>query len=148
MKPLFMNPPTFDDFDGGAGARYQASREVTSFWYPTWLCFPAGMIEGSRVVDAPVQKLDLTACLEIAKGFDMVVMYTSTPTLTIDIETARRIKEAKPGIITVLTGPHVTILPEESLKAGKGPLISSAAVNSTTPPGSCAKGATGRRWMV
>ena len=120
MKPLFMNPPTFDDFDGGAGARYQASREVTSFWYPTWLCFPAGMIEGSRVVDAPVQKLDLTACLEIAKGFDMVVMYTSTPTLTIDIETARRIKEAKPGIITVLTGPHVTILPEESLKAGKG----------------------------
>jgi len=120
MKPLFLNPPTFDDFDGGAGARYQASREVTSFWYPTWLCFPAGMIEGSRVVDAPVQKLDLTACLEIAKGFDMVVMYTSTPTLTIDIETARRIKEAKPGIITVLTGPHVTILPEESLKAGKG----------------------------
>jgi hopanoid biosynthesis associated radical SAM protein HpnJ len=37
----------------------------------------------------------------------------------IDIETARRIKEAKPGIITVLTGPHVTILPEESLRAGK-----------------------------
>jgi len=39
MKPLFLNPPTFEDFDGGAGARYQASREVTSFWYPTWLCF-------------------------------------------------------------------------------------------------------------
>jgi len=38
----------------------------------------------------------------------------------IDIETARRIKEVKPGIVTVLTGPHVTILPEESLKAGKG----------------------------
>ena len=56
MKPLFLNPPTFEDFDGGAGARYQASREVTSFWYPTWLCYPAGMIEGSRVVDAPVQK--------------------------------------------------------------------------------------------
>ncbi|CAH2031929.1 hopanoid biosynthesis associated radical SAM protein HpnJ [Trichlorobacter ammonificans] len=120
MKPLFLNPPTFDDFDGGAGARYQASREVTSFWYPTWLCFPAGMIEGARVVDAPVQKLDLNACLEIARNFDMVVMYTSTPTLAIDIETARRIKEAKPGIVTVLTGPHVTILPEESLKAGKG----------------------------
>lgn len=120
MKPLFLNPPTFDDFDGGAGARYQASREVTSFWYPTWLCFPAGMIEGSKVVDAPVQKLDLSDCLEIARNFDMVVMYTSTPTLAIDIETARRIKEVKPDIVTVLTGPHVTILPEESLKAGKG----------------------------
>ncbi len=120
MKPLFLNPPTFEDFDGGAGARYQASREVTSFWYPTWLCFPAAMIEGSRVVDAPVQKFNLEKCLEIAKDFDLVVMYTSTPTLKIDIETARRIKAQKPATVTVLTGPHVTILPEESLKAGIG----------------------------
>jgi hopanoid biosynthesis associated radical SAM protein HpnJ len=118
MKPLFLNPPTFEDFDGGAGARYQASREVTSFWYPTWLCYPAGMIEGSRVVDAPVQKYSLEDCLAIAKDFDMVVMYTSTPTLKIDIETARRIKAQKPGTVTILTGPHVTILPEESLRTG------------------------------
>jgi hopanoid biosynthesis associated radical SAM protein HpnJ len=120
MKPLFLNPPTFEDFDGGAGARYQASREVTSFWFPTWLTYPAGMIEGSRVVDAPVQKLDLEACLEIAKDFDMVVMFTSTPTLPLDVQTARRIKERKPSIVVVLTGPHVTILPEESLKFAKG----------------------------
>jgi hopanoid biosynthesis associated radical SAM protein HpnJ len=115
MKPLFLNPPTFEDFDGGAGARYQASREVTSFWYPTWLCYPAGMIEGSRVVDAPVQRLDLAACLAIAKDFDVVVMYTSTPTLAIDVATARAVKAQKPSTITVLTGPHVTILSEESL---------------------------------
>ncbi len=120
MKPLFLNPPTYEDFDGGAGARYQASREVTSFWYPTWLCFPAGMIPGSRVVDAPVQRLDLDACLAIAKDFDMVVMYTSTPTLALDIETARRIKAQKPATVTVLTGPHVTVLPEESLRKGEG----------------------------
>ncbi|AJE02945.1 hopanoid biosynthesis associated radical SAM protein HpnJ [Geobacter pickeringii] len=120
MKPLFLNPPTYEDFDGGAGARYQASREVTSFWYPTWLCFPAGMIEGSRVVDAPVQRFDLDACLDIAKDFDMVVMYTSTPTLALDIATARRIKARKPATVTVLTGPHVTVLPEESLRQGEG----------------------------
>lgn len=120
MKPLFLNPPTYEDFDGGAGARYQASREVTSFWYPTWLCYPAGMIEGSRVVDAPVQRLTLDDCLVIARDFDMVVMYTSTPTLALDIATARRIKEQKPGTVTVLTGPHVTILPEESLRQGEG----------------------------
>lgn len=116
MKPLFLNPPTFEDFDGGAGARYQASREVTSFWYPTWLCYPAGMIEGSRVVDAPVQRLDLEACLAVAKEYDVVVMYTSTPTLAIDTATARAIKARKPGTVIVLTGPHVTILPEESLR--------------------------------
>ena len=120
MKPLFLNPPTFEDFDGGAGARYQASREVTSFWYPTWLCFPAGMIEGSRVVDAPVQKLGLEDCLRIALDFDLVVMYTSTPTLEIDVATARRIKEQKPSAVTVLTGPHVSVLPEESLRFADG----------------------------
>ena len=120
MKPLFLNPPTFEDFDGGAGARYQASREVTSFWYPTWLCYPAGMIPGSRVVDAPVQRLDLPACLEISKDFNMVVMYTSTPTLAIDIATARAVKEQKPPTITVLVGPHVSILPEESLRQADG----------------------------
>jgi hopanoid biosynthesis associated radical SAM protein HpnJ len=120
MKPLFLNPPTFEDFDGGAGARYQASREVTSFWFPTWLTYPAGMIDGSRVVDAPVQRLDLDACLKIARDFDMVVMYTSTPTLALDVETARRIKAQKPSTVTVLAGPHVSVLPEESLRFADG----------------------------
>jgi hopanoid biosynthesis associated radical SAM protein HpnJ len=120
MKPLFLNPPTFEDFDGGAGARFQASREVTSFWYPTWLCYPAGMIAGSRVVDAPVQRLTLEECLQIARGYDMVVMYTSTPTLKIDLETARRMKEQNPSTIIVLTGPHVTTLSEDTLLFAAG----------------------------
>src|SRR5208283_1153015 len=99
-RTLLLNPPSFQDFDGGAGSRYQASREVTSFWYPVWLCYPAGMIEGSRVVDAPVQKLSLADCVEIARDYDMVVIYTSTPTLRIDTETARSIKAKKPSIVT------------------------------------------------
>ena len=53
MKTLFLNPPSYDDFDGGAGSRYQATREVWSFWYPTWLAYPAGMIPGARLLDAP-----------------------------------------------------------------------------------------------
>ena len=35
LRTLFLHPPSFDGFDGGAGARYQARREVRSFWYPT-----------------------------------------------------------------------------------------------------------------
>ena len=47
MRSLFMQGPSFDGYDGGAGARYQMKREVKSFWYPTWLAQPAAMVEGS-----------------------------------------------------------------------------------------------------
>ena len=53
MKTLFLQAPSFDGFDGGAGARYQMKREVRSFWYPTWLAQPAALVEGSKLIDAP-----------------------------------------------------------------------------------------------
>ena len=49
MKTLFLNPPSYEGFDGGAGARYQARREIKSFWYPTWLAQPAAMVPGQPV---------------------------------------------------------------------------------------------------
>ena len=45
-KTLFINPPSFEGFDGGAGSRYQARREIRSFWYPTWLAQPAAIPVG------------------------------------------------------------------------------------------------------
>ena len=48
MRTLFLHPPSFDGFDGGAGSRYQAKREIRSFWYPTWLAQPAALVPGSR----------------------------------------------------------------------------------------------------
>ena len=53
MRSLFLQAPSFDGYDGGAGARYQMKREVRSFWYPTWLAQPAAMVEGSKLIDAP-----------------------------------------------------------------------------------------------
>jgi len=46
-RTLFLNPPSFEGFDGGAGSRYQARREVRSFWYPTWLAQPAALVPDS-----------------------------------------------------------------------------------------------------
>ena len=48
MKTLFLQAPSFEGFDGGAGARYQNRREIKSFWYPTWLAQPAALVEGSK----------------------------------------------------------------------------------------------------
>ena len=45
LKTLFLQAPSFDGFDGGAGSRYQAKREIRSFWYPTWLAQPAEDID-------------------------------------------------------------------------------------------------------
>ena len=53
LKTLFLQAPSFDGFDGGAGSRYQARREIRSFWYPTWLAQPAALVPGSRLLDAP-----------------------------------------------------------------------------------------------
>ena len=47
LRTLFLHPPSFDGYDGGAGSRYQARREVRSFWYPTWLAQPAALVPGS-----------------------------------------------------------------------------------------------------
>jgi hypothetical protein len=51
LKTLFLNPPSFENFDGGAGSRWPATREIESYWYPVWLAYPAGMLEGARLLD-------------------------------------------------------------------------------------------------
>jgi len=119
MKVLFLNPPSFEDFDGGAGSRYQATREVRSFWYPTWLAYPAGMLPDSRVLDSPASGIDVAGTVEIAKAYDLVVLYTSTPSLMNDTAIAAKIKEAKPGMLACFVGPHVSILPGETLDVCK-----------------------------
>ena len=59
MKVLFLQAPSFDGFDGGAGSRYQARREIRSFWYPTWLAQPAAMVAGLQLIDAPPHGIGL-----------------------------------------------------------------------------------------
>jgi hopanoid biosynthesis associated radical SAM protein HpnJ len=117
MKTLLLNPPSYDDFDGGAGSRYQATREVWSFWYPTWLCYPAGMIPDSRVLDAPPEHLNQEQAVAVAKEYDLVVLHTSTPSFRLDCRTAQMIKDANPSCVVGFVGGHVTAEPQKSLEA-------------------------------
>jgi hopanoid biosynthesis associated radical SAM protein HpnJ len=116
-RTLLLNPPSFTDFDGGAGSRYQATREVTSFWYPTWLCYPAGLIPESRVVDAPPENLTIDQVATLAKDFDLAVLFTTNPSFPLDVATIQRLKDENPKLVAGLVGPQVSILPEESLAA-------------------------------
>jgi hopanoid biosynthesis associated radical SAM protein HpnJ len=117
MSTLFLNPPSFDGFDGGAGARYQARREIRSFWYPTWLAQPAALVPGSRLLDCPPHDIDLITCLAEAKKFDHVIMHTSTPSLRNDCKVADAIKAQKPSTTIGFVGAHAAVLPEETLRA-------------------------------
>jgi hopanoid biosynthesis associated radical SAM protein HpnJ len=116
---LFLNPPSFDGFDGGAGSRYQARREVRSFWYPTWLAQPAALVPGSKLVDAPPADLALEQVLPLARDYEVCFLHTSTPSFRSDVRTAEALKETNPKLQIGFVGPHVAILPEPSLRASK-----------------------------
>jgi hopanoid biosynthesis associated radical SAM protein HpnJ len=117
MKTLFLHPPSYQGFDGGAGSRYQAKREIKSFWYPTWLAQPAAIVPDSRLVDAPPADLGLEQVLEIAKGYELVVMHTSSPSFQADLRVAEAIKSQDPDVLIGLVGAKVAVEPEESLLA-------------------------------
>jgi len=117
MKTLFLNPPSFNGFDGAAGARYQAKREVRSFWYPTWLAQPAALVEGSRLLDCPPHDIDFDACIQEAVRYDHVILNTSTPTLLNDCRVAEAIKARSPKTSVGFVGAHAAVLTEETLNA-------------------------------
>jgi hopanoid biosynthesis associated radical SAM protein HpnJ len=118
MKTLFLHPPSFDGYDGGAGARYQMKREVRSFWYPTWLAQPAALVEDSKLIDAPPHGLSFNDIAGEFKNRDLVVMHTSTPSFKSDVKTAEMIKTINPSIKIGLIGAKVAVEPEKSLIAG------------------------------
>jgi len=117
MSALFLSPPSFDGFDGGAGARYQARREVTSYWYPTWLAQPAALVKGSRLLDCAPHGIGMAECLRVARDHDDVIINTSTPSLKNDCRVAEAIKEQRPGTRIGFVGAHTAVLPTETLKA-------------------------------
>ncbi len=118
-RVLFLNPPSYKGFDGGAGSRYQARREIRSFWYPTWLAQAAALCPGSRLVDAPPHDISAKEVIDIAKDFDMVVIFTSTAGFRNDSLLAENLKDTYPNILIGMVGPHVTALPKESLEEAR-----------------------------
>ncbi len=115
LKTLFLNPPSFENFDGGASSRWPATREIESYWYPVWLAYPAGMLEGSRLLDAPPHHVSAAETIELGKQYEFLVLFTSTPGFPGDIQLVTKMKEANPKLKVAFVGPHVTTLPERSL---------------------------------
>ncbi len=119
MRTLFLQAPSFEGFDGGAGSRYQARREIRSFWYPTWLAQPAALVEGSKLVDAPPHGLKLADVTPLARDFELVVLHTSAPSFASDVRTIEAIKSVNPDVRAGLIGARVAVDPNGSMNASK-----------------------------
>jgi len=117
LRTLFLHPPSYEGFDGGAGSRYQARREIRSFWYPTWLAQPAALVPGSRLVDAPPADLTLEDIRPLAAEYELAVLHTSTPSFAHDVRVAEALKEKNPELRIGFVGAHVAVNPERALSA-------------------------------
>src|SRR5215472_1556896 len=115
MRTLCLHPPSYEGFDGGAGSRYQAKREIRSFWYPTWLAQVAAIVPGSKLVDAPAAGLDLDDVRPLAGQYDLAVLHTSSPSFAGDVQVAEALKRENPDLKIGLVGAKVAVEPEASL---------------------------------
>ena len=116
MKTLFINPPSYDGFDGGAGSRYQARREVRSFWYPTWLAQPAALVPGSRLIDAPPDDLSADDVAPLAREYDLAILHTSWPSFANDVRFAQRLKDENPNVVVGMVGAQTSVTPEAMME--------------------------------
>jgi hopanoid biosynthesis associated radical SAM protein HpnJ len=117
MRTLFLNPPSYAGFDGGAGARYQAKREIRSSWYPTWLAQPAAIVPRSKLVDAQAAGLGLDDVVPSARDYELAVLHTSSPTFPGDAKVAEALKAANPSLLVGMVGAKVAVQPGRSLAA-------------------------------
>jgi len=119
MRTLFLQAPSFEGFDGGAGSRYQAKREIRSYWYPTWLAQLAALAPEGKLIDAPPHGISLNDVTKQAADYELAVLYSSSPSFASDIKTAGALKAANPKLKVGLVGPNVAIDPLANLqKAG------------------------------
>jgi hopanoid biosynthesis associated radical SAM protein HpnJ len=116
MKTLFLHPPSYDGFDGGAGSRFQAKREIRSFWYPTWLAQPAALVPGSRLIDAPAAGTSLEEILPLAGDYELAVLHTSSPSFAMDVKAAEALKRANPQLLIGFVGARVAVDPAGALQ--------------------------------
>ncbi len=117
LKTLFLNAPSYEGFDGGAGSRYQARREIRSFWYPTWLAQPAALIPGCKLVDAPARGLGMDDVLPMARDYELIILHTSTPSFASDVKVAEALKAENPKVRIGMVGAHTAVSPERSVLA-------------------------------
>ena len=90
--------------DPAGPPRAKSSLTGIRFGWPT----RQDMLEGARLLDAPPHHISGEETIQIAKDYEFLVLFTSTPGFPGDMRLAKAIKEANPNIKICFVGPHVT----------------------------------------
>ncbi|MDI6760006.1 MAG: radical SAM protein [Candidatus Brocadiaceae bacterium] len=124
MNVLFANLPTFENSGNfNRPIRFPTYNYATPVMHPPLLLAYAASYVRARghkvdLIDAQVESVSVGDFIERAKGLcpDFLVCETSTPSFTSDARVIDLVKKEIPGLKVVFLGPHVTALPEESLR--------------------------------
>jgi len=73
------------------------------------------MIPDSKVVDAPPHGITIEQTVAMAKDFELLVLFTSTPGFHVDVKIAEMMKDNNPKLKVAFVGPPVTVEPEKAL---------------------------------
>jgi hypothetical protein len=71
----------------------------------------------SRLLDAPADELTVEQSRQIARGYELVIMHTSTPSFPTDAQVRELLKQDNPHIKIGLVGAKTMVDPEGSLEA-------------------------------
>jgi len=120
LRVLLINPYYTEDFC--KSARWAAKSRGRVQRHPDWMAYATSVLEHDghqcSLFDAQAENQSLTTELRRMISFepDMVVIWTTTPSIYSDITFTRFVKHSFPKCLTVAVGAHPTALPEETLK--------------------------------
>lgn len=115
-----LNPPFLPKY-----SRFSRSPAVTksnTIYFPLWHAYATGVLEQRghevKLIDAPADAMSTDECFRVLMEFEpaIIVIYTSTPSIYNDVHIGSKAKALMPKSFVVLTGPHVSALPEETLR--------------------------------
>ncbi|MBI5479684.1 MAG: radical SAM protein [Deltaproteobacteria bacterium] len=123
MASVFLvNGPFVPDFC--RTQRWAARTRGRVLRAPDWLAYATAVCErrghAARLYDFPARGWDQATLGRLCRSErpDWVVLDTTTPSLSTDLESARLAREA--GARVILCGPHASALPEETMRSAAG----------------------------
>jgi anaerobic magnesium-protoporphyrin IX monomethyl ester cyclase len=124
MKTIIINPPTEKGFE--RSGRWPSKSTGGACQEPIFLAYAAAVLEKNNLevelIDCRPNYINLKSLSEkITENTGLIVMQTSTPSINLDLETAKYLKEKNKNIKIAFVGTHPTALDQEILR--KNPFL-------------------------